>query len=89
MCHCNHTEIPSLYELNIANVDKINAMVWAPRWTQGLQNDEIDRMHNENRRVFTWTLDEAKFIKTYIKDGNFDGILSNYPSIVAYEYYIQ
>jgi glycerophosphoryl diester phosphodiesterase len=34
-----------------------------------------------------WTLDGAENIKEYMYNGDFDGILSNYPSLVAYYYY--
>ena len=82
-------DIPSLCELSIENVRATNAIVWAPRWSLGLQNTESEIMHGDGRRVFTWTLDEQEFIKYYIESGNFDGILTNYPTVVAYEYYIK
>lgn len=82
-------DIPCLCELSLDLVRQTNAQVWAPRWSLGLQTNETNAMHNEFRKVFTWTLDEQEFIKVYLQSGNFDGILSNYPSIVAYEYYIK
>ncbi|MFH1051740.1 MAG: glycerophosphodiester phosphodiesterase family protein [bacterium] len=82
-------DIPAICELSFDDVRSTDAYVWAPRWSLGLQTAETDIMHSEGRRVFTWTLDDAEFIKVYLKDGNFDGILSNYSSIVAYEYYIK
>jgi glycerophosphoryl diester phosphodiesterase len=82
-------DIPCLCELSLDLVRQTNAQVWAPRWSLGLQPNETNVMHNESRKVFTWTLDEQEFIKVYLESGNFDGILSNYPSIVAYEYYIK
>jgi glycerophosphoryl diester phosphodiesterase len=39
--------------------------------------------------AFTWTLDGQSAIKEYLNKGAFDGILTNYPSILAYEFYIQ
>jgi len=82
-------DIPALCELSLDLVRQTNAFVWAPRWSLGLQSAEANIMHSEGRRVFTWTLDDSQFIKVYLEDGNFDGILSNYPSIVAYEYFIR
>jgi glycerophosphoryl diester phosphodiesterase len=80
---------PAICELSIDNVRKSDAAIWAPRWSLGIQEAEVSEMHSEKRRAFTWTLDEAKFIKIYLNDGDFDGILTNYPMILAYEYYIR
>ncbi|MBK7629430.1 MAG: glycerophosphodiester phosphodiesterase [Ignavibacteriales bacterium] len=81
--------IPSLCELEINQVHLVNARVWAPRWTQGTQTSLVEAMHSEGRKVFVWTLDEPAFIESFIRDGKFDGILTNYPSLVAYYHYIR
>jgi len=83
----NFASIPALCELDLDDVRSTNAQVWAPRWTLGMQTNDITAMHNEGRRVFTWTLDEIGFIEKYINEGAFDGILTNYPTIVAYYHY--
>ncbi|OGU61240.1 MAG: hypothetical protein A2X64_06675 [Ignavibacteria bacterium GWF2_33_9] len=83
----NKNDLNALCELSTDLVQKSSAKVWAPRWSLGLLEDEIMQMHNNGIKVFTWTLDEELFIKKYIQNGNFDGILSNYPFLVAYEYY--
>jgi glycerophosphoryl diester phosphodiesterase len=46
-------------------------------------------MQSEGRKVFTWTLDDENYIEQFIKEGQFDGILTNYPTIVSYFHYIQ
>ena len=46
-------------------------------------------MHAEGRKVLSWTLDHAGYIQEFIRYGNFDGLLTNYPSLVAYYYYVQ
>ncbi|MBK7106353.1 MAG: hypothetical protein IPH62_13820 [Ignavibacteriae bacterium] len=79
----------SLCELSIDYVQKASSNVWAPRWTLGLQNSEIDQLHNANKLVFTWTLDQSQFINEFIANGSFDGILTNYPTLVAYYFYAQ
>jgi glycerophosphoryl diester phosphodiesterase len=84
----SYQSIPSLVELEAQDVRDINARVWAPQWTLGLQNEEVHRMKAEGRKVFTWTMDVAENILQYMKEGQFDGILSNYPSLVAYYYYV-
>ncbi|WP_301924242.1 glycerophosphodiester phosphodiesterase family protein [Ferruginibacter sp.] len=80
---------PSLCELSIDDVTKSNALIWAPRFTEGTQNDLVDLIHTQGRRAFVWTLDVPEFITRFINDGHFDGILSNFPSCVAYNYYVQ
>ena len=84
-----YEDIPSLCELSIDQVRQANSQVWAPRWTQGLQTAEVQQMQAEGRKVFTWTLDDASYIEEFINQGQFDGILTNYPTIVSYYYYIK
>ena len=79
--------IPSLCELDIDIVRKVNSQVWAPRWTLGTQTDVVRQMHSEGRKAFVWTLDEPAFVESFMRDGEFDGVLSNYPSLIAYYYY--
>jgi glycerophosphoryl diester phosphodiesterase len=79
--------IPSLCELDVDMVRKVNSKVWAPRWTLGTQVDLVRQMHNEGRKAFVWTLDEPSFVESFMRDGEFDGALSNYPSLIAYYYY--
>jgi len=84
-----HQQIPSLVELTIDQVRQVDADIWAPRWTQGTQNSEVQQMHAEGRLAFCWTLDETSYIEEFINEGAFDGILTNYPTIVSYYHYIQ
>lgn len=76
----------ALCELGPGPTREINARVWAPRWTLGLQQNELTAMKGEGRYAFVWTLDLPEFIGEYMGAG-YDGILSNYPSLVAYYYY--
>jgi glycerophosphoryl diester phosphodiesterase len=85
----DYTSTPSLCELTLEDVEKVNAKVWAPRFTDGTQNAAVDGVHAKGRRAFVWTLDVPEFIQQFIRDGHFDGILSNYPTCVAYHYYVQ
>jgi len=84
-----YEQVPSLCELTIDQVRQANSQVWAPRWTQGTQNSEVQQMHAEGRLVFCWTLDETSYIEEFINEGEFDGILTNYPTIVSYYHYIR
>lgn len=79
----------ALCELDIDKVRACDARVWSPRWTLGTQLDLVRQMHAEGRRAFVWTLDVVSFINEFMRDGEFDGILTNYPTVVAYNYYIR
>lgn len=87
--HPDHLNAPALCELGTEKVRQIQAKIWAPRWTLGQLDADVDAMHRENRRAFVWTLDNPDFIRVFVTDGKFDGILTNYPSRVAWEYYMK
>jgi glycerophosphoryl diester phosphodiesterase len=79
----------SLCELEYEKCQEIGAKVWAPRWTLGIDKSTISNVQRNQVKVFTWTLDEEQLINRYITAYNYDGILTNYPSLVAYYYYSQ
>jgi glycerophosphoryl diester phosphodiesterase len=83
----DYASAPALCELDLETVRQTQAQIWAPRWTQGTQDSEVALMKSEGRRVFVWTLDVPEYVRQYTITENFDGILSNYPSIVAYYHY--
>lgn len=85
--YAGYKDCLSLCELDETFVLNANSSIWAPRWSLGLIPDRVSAMHSSGKRVFVWTLDEVQFIQRYISEGNFDGIVTNYPSVVAYEYY--
>ncbi len=78
-----------LCELDIERVRATHAEFWAPRWTLGTQPALVSAMKEEGRGVFTWTLDEARYIQEFLQVGLYDGILTNYPTLVAFYYYSQ
>ncbi|GAA4323644.1 glycerophosphodiester phosphodiesterase [Flaviaesturariibacter amylovorans] len=84
-----HRDVPSLVELETADAESVNARIWAPRWTLGLQNDKVAAMQAQGRRAFVWTLDLPENVALFLREGRFDGILSNYPTAVAYAHYIR
>jgi len=81
--------IPSLCELSIDDTRNTFSQIWAPRWTLGTQLSSVELMHDEGRRAFTWTLDQAGVISEFMSLGDFDGILTNYPTIVSYFHYVK
>lgn len=86
--HPLSNQMVSLCEISSTATTQANSKYWAPRWTLGYLDSDIDLMHSQNRKVLTWTLDVQSFIRKYIRKANFDGILSNYPFLVNYEYNI-
>jgi len=84
-----YQNIPSLCELSIDDVRRANAKVWAPRWTEGIQEADVKQMHAEGRKAFVWTLDEPNYIEKFVNEGEFDAILTNYSVILTYNYYIK
>lgn len=85
----DHREAPALCELDVAQVRRTGAAVWAPRWTLGTQPAEVAQMHAEGKSVVVWTLDVPQYIQQYVDQGDLDGILSNYPSAVAFIHYVR
>lgn len=85
----NFTDIPTLCELSIEEAKSLNSKAYAPRWTLGTLLEEMAQAKAAGILAFTWTLDGQSAIKEYLNKGAFDGILTNYPSILAYEFYIQ
>lgn len=79
----------ALCELSLDQVRSVNASVWAPRWTLGTQTASVIEMHGEQRRCFVWTLDASIYIAQFLKESEFDGVLTNYPVVVAYLYYMR
>lgn len=78
---------PALCELDLSFVRKSNAKVWAPRWTDGVSTGQINSAHSEKREIFIWTLDIPEMIKDFYNTGYYEGILTNYPGILAFHYY--
>jgi hypothetical protein len=85
----NSKERPNLCEISFEKAKELNSVVYAPRWTLGTLDAEIAEAHSRNMKVITWTVDLSSVMRKFISVGNFDGILTDYPSILAYEFYSQ
>lgn len=83
----NYQSIPSINELTPAQVLEVNSAIWAPRFTDGLQNEAVEALQLVGKEAISWTLDVPGNIQTYLNQGRYNGILSNYPSLVAFYYY--
>lgn len=85
----NHQNIPSLCELGLEQAKNAGSGVFAPRWTLGILEQETQDAHANNIRVVTWTLDDPDGMVEVITKSQYDGILTNYPSMLAYQFYSQ
>ena len=85
----DHTQAPSLCELDTAIARRIQAKVWAPRFTLGNPVDKAKVVRAQGMKVFVWTLDVPDFIRQFIDGNALDGILTNYSAVVAYYHYVQ
>lgn len=85
----NHQDIPSLCELSLEKAMTAGSRVFAPRWTLGILDQETQDAHNHNMRIVTWTLDDPGGMNEVLTKSNYDGILSNYPSMLTYQRYSQ
>lgn len=85
----DHQSLPSLCELSLDKAKTAGSKVFAPRWTLGYLEPETIDAHANNIRVVTWTLDDPEGMHSVITETDYDGILSNYPSMLTYEYYSQ
>lgn len=84
-----HQNIPSLCELSLEKAVNAGSRVYAPRWTLGILEQETQDAHARNMSVVTWTLDDPEGMKEVITKSRYDGILTNYPSMLTYQFYSQ
>jgi glycerophosphoryl diester phosphodiesterase len=83
----DHLNIPSLCELDTSVARTINSRIWAGLWAEGLQEEEVSVVHRQGRKAFVWTVDKAEKVKEFMLEGDYDGIVSNFPSQLAWYYY--
>lgn len=83
----DHKNILSLTELDPEVAEEINAAVWAPQYTNGAEEENVARMHKQGRLAFVWSLDKKFMLDHFLKEGGYDGVVTNTPSVVAYWYY--
>lgn len=86
-----HEQVPSLCELSTEQARTAGSAYWAPRWTSGTQEAAVLAWKAERagNKAGVWTLDVPEYIRQFVETGNFDAILTNYPTAVAYHYYVQ
>ena len=87
MQYPGYENIDSINEREVVNVHESNSSFWGPRWTLGSQTNAVRQMHDEGRMAITWTVDQDQFIQEFINNSEFDGFVTNYPTVVAYYNY--
>jgi glycerophosphoryl diester phosphodiesterase len=83
----NHQSVPSVCELEQDSATRMGAGLWATSWTKGLQTEDVIAAQQKGMQAVVWTLDVPKEIRKFMREGRFNGIVTNRPSAVAYEYY--
>ena len=89
LAYPDHRNLPSLCELSLAKAKTAGSEIFGPRWTLGILTGDTQDAHANGIKIFTWTLDDEAGINDVITKSSYDGILSNYPSILAYQFYSQ
>lgn len=85
----DYTNVPTLCEISPEEAKSINAKAWGPRWTLGTQNELVASVQASGIEALCWTINLPSFINQFIQQGRFDGLLTDYPSFVAYYHYIR
>lgn len=85
----NYQNIPTICELDIEKLQQMNAQVWSPRFTEGTQNEIVESLHAQGKKAITWTVNIPDQMYQYLTEGIFDGMLTDYPALLAYYYYGQ
>jgi glycerophosphoryl diester phosphodiesterase len=85
----NFRDIPTICELSIDDLNTLGSEVWSPRFTEGLQNSEVQQLHTQGKLAITWSVNVPGLMYQYLEEGMFDGMLTDYPTLLAYYYYGQ
>jgi glycerophosphoryl diester phosphodiesterase len=74
-------------ELSMQDAIDNNCKYFGPRFTLGLLLDDVDKGHSLGIKTYSWSLNDKTTILDYLKNGRFDGCITDYPAIVNYYYY--
>jgi glycerophosphoryl diester phosphodiesterase len=80
-------DLPTMCELTLQDVIDNQCKYWGPRYSEGLLLEDVNRAHSLGIRVYSWTLNDKNIIRNYLENGQFDGMISDYPSYIIYDYY--
>ena len=85
----DYKTLPSICELDTAKAYSVGAKIWAPGWVKGHQDDIVTAVKKRGLRAFIWTVDIPDKIKEFMYRAQFNGIVTNRPTMAAYYYYSQ
>lgn len=83
----SYATLSTLCELSIDCALENGSKYFGPRYSQGLLLDDVDRAHANGIKVISWTLNDKNIIRNYLKNGRFDGFITDYPAYAVYDYY--
>ncbi len=79
--------LPTLAEETIDKAIANNCQFFGPRYTMGLLLPDVQKAHDQGIKVISWTLNAQGLIVNYLKNGQFDGFITDYPTYVVYNFY--
>lgn len=82
----SYADLPLMYELGLDKTIELGFKYWGPRWTEGTLDEDVKRAHSWGIKVYSWTINNEKYVQEFLNAG-FDGMISDYPSYVAYHHY--
>jgi len=81
------TTLKTMCELTFQDVIDNGCTRWGPRYSRGLLLSDVATAHSMGIKVISWTLNDEGLIANYMKNGQFDGFISDYPCFVVYDFY--
>ncbi len=81
------SDLPTLCELSVDKAIEIKSKFYGPRFSKGLVLDEVAKAKANNIKVISWTLNSKGLIVDYLRNGQFDGFITDYPAYVVYNIY--
>jgi glycerophosphoryl diester phosphodiesterase len=81
------TSLKTMCELTFQDVIDNGCTRWGPRYSRGLLLSDVATAHSMGIKVISWTLNDEGLIANYMKNGQFDGFISDYPCFVVYDFY--
>ena len=79
--------LPTLAEQTLDIALQNGCQFFGPRYSQGLLLDDVEKAHSNGIKVISWTLNGKNLVSDYLKNGKFDGFISDYPAYVVYDFY--
>jgi glycerophosphoryl diester phosphodiesterase len=80
-------DLPCMCELSLQDAIDNKCQYFGPRFSLGLLLDDVEKGHSLGIKSFSWTINDKTTILDYMKNGKFDGFISDYPAYVVYDYY--